>query len=331
MNRLLAFPRLLRLPNLFIVFLTQWLPYWFVLRPAILHGGGLPVLTQRSFNLLAATTLLTTFAGYLINDYFDRHIDAVNKPERQVVGRFVPPWLALLMYAAALCGVVWLMLRLNAELPLPHKPWPLWLFPAVSVLLFLYAWQLKCTPVIGNLLVAVLCAAVPVIPLFPENRPLWIISFQHGDEVHQAVGLLWLYAMFAFVTTLLREQVKDLEDFPGDSACGCSTLAVIKGVRYARLPAGFTALTVVILTGILIFFWLQTAAPNWQIIAGVLFLLLPSAAAAGMIYWATMRVHFRRASFLIKFVMIAGVLLLLRSWPDDLLAAFDSFLRQHGL
>ncbi len=330
MNRLLAFPRLLRLPNLLMVFLTQWLPYWLVLRPAILRGGGLPVLTERSFNLLAATTVLTTFAGYLINDYFDRDIDAVNKPQRRVVGRFIAPWVALVLYAAVLGVVVWLMLQLNAELPLPHQPWPLWLFPIVSLLLFLYAWQLKCTPVMGNLLVALLCAAVPVIPLFPENRPLWIVSFQNADEVQQAVGLLWLYALFAFVTTLLREQVKDLEDFPGDSACGCSTLAVIKGVRYARLPAGFTALTVVALTGILLFFWIETDAPTWQVIAGVLFLLLPAATAAGMIYWATVRIHFRRASFLIKFVMLAGVFLLLRSWPDDLVAALDAFLRDKG-
>lgn len=76
MNRLLAFPRLLRLPNLLIVLLTQWVPYWYVLRPAILRAGGLPVLTEYSFRLLAATTVVATLAGYIINDYFDRHIDA---------------------------------------------------------------------------------------------------------------------------------------------------------------------------------------------------------------------------------------------------------------
>ncbi|MCC7503985.1 MAG: geranylgeranylglycerol-phosphate geranylgeranyltransferase [Saprospiraceae bacterium] len=330
MNRLLAFPRLLRLPNLLIVLLTQWVPYWYVLRPAILRAGGLPVLTEYSFRLLAATTVVATLAGYIINDYFDRHIDAINKPHRRVVGRFLPPWIALVLYALALAGMVWLMLLLDAALPEPHLPWVFILFPVVSVLLFFYAWQLKCTPVLGNLLVALLCAAVPVIPLFPENRPLWIVSFEHGETVHQAVGLVWLYAMFAFVTTLLREQVKDLEDFPGDSACGCNTLAVIKGVRYARLPAGFTSVTVVILTCILMFFWVQTDAPDWQLIAGILCLLLPAAAVTGLIYGAKTRKHFSRASLLIKFIMLAGVFLLLRSWPPDVQEALSVWLKQQG-
>ena len=327
MNRLLAYPRLLRLPNLLIVFLTQWMPYWYALRPAILRAGGLPVLNEHSFRLLAITTVLTTLGGYLINDYFDRDIDAINKPTRRVVGRFMPPWMALALYGIVLAATAWYMIRLDAALPPPHKPWVFVVFPVVSLLLFLYAWLLKCTPVLGNLLVAVLCAAVPVIPLFPENRPLWIVSFEHGDEVHQAIGLVWLYALFAFVTTLLREQVKDIEDFPGDSACGCNTLAVIKGVRCARLPAGFTAMTVIVLTGILLFFWIQTDAPDWQMIAGVLLLLLPAAAIAGLIYGAKTRLHFRWASMLIKFVMLAGIFLLLRSWPEDLLGAIETALQ----
>lgn len=330
MNRLLAYPRLLRLPNLVIVFLTLWLPYWYVLRPAILRAGGIPVLDVFTFRMLAATTVLTTLAGYVINDYFDRHIDAVNKPTRRVVGRFLAPWLALVLYAGLLAGVGYLMFRLDGLLGHPASRWPLWLFPGVSALLFLYAWQLKCTPIIGNLLVAALCAAVPVIPLFPENRPLWITSFQDGDAIHQAVGLVWLYALFAFITTLLREQVKDLEDFPGDAACGCNTLAVVKGLRYAKMPAGLTALSVAALTGLLIYFWQQTAAPLWQIGAGILLLFIPAILAAGLIYGASLRRHYRWASFLVKFIMLAGLFLLLRCWPEDPVAALDTVLRSQN-
>ena len=102
---------------------------------------------------------------------------------------------------------------------------------------------------------------------------------------------------------------------------------MIKGVRYARLPAGFTAMTVIVLTGILLFFWIQTDAPDWQMIAGVLLLLLPAAAIAGLIYGAKTRLHFRWASMLIKFVMLAGIFLLLRSWPEDLLGAIETALQ----
>lgn len=328
MKRLFAFPRLLRLPNLAIVFLSQWLPYWCVLRPAILRAGGIPVLTEQTFDLLAAATVLTTLAGYLINDYYDQEMDAVNKPNRQVVGRILPGWVALALYALALAGVGWLLIRLYAVLPFPHAYWPWWVFPGVSFLLFLYAWQLKCTPIIGNLLVAFLCGIVPIILLLPESRPLWVASFQNAEIIHEAIGFVWLYALFAFVSTLLREQVKDLEDFPGDAACGCNTFAVIKGLRYAKKPTALTGLAAIVLIIILLLFWTETGAPAWQIIAGAVFLLLPAVGASLLVYGASLRRHYRWASFLVKLMMLAGVFLLLRSWPDDPIAAARFFWEQ---
>src|SRR5215207_5433985 len=74
--------RLFRLPNLLIVFVTQWIAYWLVLRPSILRAGAIPVLTPRTFGWVAAATVLTTLGGYLINDWFDRDIDRINRPGR---------------------------------------------------------------------------------------------------------------------------------------------------------------------------------------------------------------------------------------------------------
>ncbi len=120
------------------------------------------------------------------------------------------------------------------------------------------------------------------------------------------------------MTNLLREQIKDLEDFIGDSQCGCNTLAVLKGPRFAQKPAGFTGLTVSILIGFLLFFWQQTGAPDWQILAGGVLLLLPAVIATLIIWNAKGKSDFSRASLLVKIVMFAGLFLLLRSWPEDL-------------
>lgn len=316
---MLSLPRLLRLPNLVIVFLSQWLPYWFMLRPAILRAGGIPALTERTFSLIAVTTVLTSLAGYVINDYFDREIDTLNRPERVVVGRHIPSGIVLLLYAGLTVLVHLLALRLYLVLPGPKSLWPLLVFPIVSFFLFIYAWQLKCSPVMGNILVALMCGAVPVIPLFAEDRALWLASFQAPEDIHQATGLVWLYALFAFMTNLLREQVKDLEDFLGDAACGCNTLAVIKGPRFAKKPAGFTGLTLAILIGFLLFFWRETGAPAWQINAGAALLLVPTLIATGFVYGARSKNHYTWASRFVKLIMLTGLFLLLRSWPDNLL------------
>lgn len=312
-----AFIRLFRLPNLALVYLTQYLPYWYALRPAILKAGGIPVLTQRTFDMMAAATVLTTLGGYVLNDYFDREMDAINKPKRLVWGKWLPAWVALALYALIVGVVHYLAFQLDAELR-PRTRWPLWVYPGVSFLLFLYAWQMKCSAVMGNLLVSFLCAVVPIVVIFPEERPLWLTSFVDPDAIHQATALVWLYGIFAFVTNLLREQVKDLEDFPGDSACGCTTLAVTKGPRFAKKPAGFTGITASILVCFLLYFWYETQAPQWQIIAGVIFLLIPAIFTTVAIYRAKGVSDYSRASLYIKIIMFFGLFLMLRSWPEKI-------------
>lgn len=324
-NYPLAFIRMLRLPNLVIVLLTQYLPYWYVLRPALLKAGGIPLLTQHTFNLIAAATVLTTLAGYILNDYYDRHMDAMNRPKRAVWGRVLTPSFALIFYGVVVGAVHWLAFLIDQELR-PRDHWPMWVFPGISFLLFLYAWVFKCTAVLGNLLVSALCALVPVVMLLPEQRAIWLTSFVQPDIVHQAVALVWLYALFAFLSNLLREQIKDLEDFQGDAACGCNTLAVLKGPRFAKKPAGMTGLLLSLFISLLLVFWQQTGAPDWQLGAGAIFLLLPAIYTTVILYRAEGKPDFTRASFLVKIVMFAGVFLLLRTWPDDILSAAQSYL-----
>ena len=311
---------MLRLPNLLLVFLTQWVPYWYVLRPALLKSGGIPLLTDRTFNLIAAGTVLTTLAGYVLNDYYDRNNDAMNKPRQAVWGRIFSPSFALILYGVIVSAAHWMAFRIDQELR-PSNHWPLWVFPGISFLLFLYAWVFKCTALMGNLLVSILCALVPVIMLLPEQRAIWLTSFVQPDTIQQAVSLVWLYALFAFLTNFLREQVKDLEDFQGDAACGCNTLAVLKGPRFAKKPAGMTALLLSLFLGMLLVFWNQTGAPQWQVGAGAVLLFLPALTTTFILYRAKGRPDFRRTSFLIKIVMFAGLFLLLRTWPEDIMGA----------
>ena len=279
------------------------------------------MLNAHSFGLIAAATVLTTLAGYVINDYFDREIDAINRPDRVVVGRHIPSGVVLLIYLGLTVAVHLLALRIFFILPQPRSFWPLIVFPLVSFFLFIYAWQMKCTPVMGNVLVSLMCGAAPAIPIFPDFFSIWIASFIDPEGLHQATGLVWLYATFAIATNLLREQVKDLEDFQGDAACGCTTLAVIKGPRFAKKPAAFIGLIVSVLIGLLLFFWSQTGAPEWQIAAGTIFLLIPALLTTGLIFAASAKRHFTWASRFIKIIMLFGLFLLLRSWPDDPVAA----------
>ena len=47
------------------------------------------IITYRHLTLLVASSVLIAAAGYIINDYFDMHIDSVNKPDKVVVDKQV--------------------------------------------------------------------------------------------------------------------------------------------------------------------------------------------------------------------------------------------------
>ena len=127
------------------------------------------------------------------------------------------------------------------------------------------------------------------------------------------------------ISNFLREQIKDLQDFPGDAACGCNTLAVLKGPRFAKKPAGITGLILAFFLAVMLVFWQQTQAPEWQIWAGVGLLLFPTLGATIVLYRAKGKPDFDIAAGLIKLVMVAGVFLLLRVWPEDILGAAHAY------
>ena len=83
----------------------------------------------------------------------------------------------------------------------------------------LYSNQLKRLPLVGNIAVALLSAvSVAVVALqFPQNA-----------------YLVFVFAVFAFFITLIREIVKDMEDVRGDATFGCRTLPIVLGIRRTK-------------------------------------------------------------------------------------------------
>ena len=307
----------LRLPNLVIVVLSLAIPYWCVLRPAILQSGGIPALNEKAFVWLALATVLTTLAGYLVNDYFDREIDALNRPDRVLVGKWVHPEFFLAIYLLVLLGSGWSAFQLYKALPWYRTNWPQWVFPVVSLLLMLYAWRFKCTPLTGNFLVAFLCGITPLLVFFPESRPLMLTALDAPDRIREATTVVGWYGLFAFMTTLYREQVKDLEDFQGDATCGCHTLPVQRGVRFGKKAAVLTGIVLALLLGVLLLFWKEQYQQPWRLTAGALLLVAPVILSVLMVLKANEKRDFARSSAVIKWVMLSGTVLLLPFLPDS--------------
>ena len=99
MNSFAAFFKLIRWVNLVFIALTQILFYYLVL-PFVYAGNSThgPYLSQPDFFILIATSVCIAAAGYIINDYFDVHIDETNKPGKNIVGKEISAGTAKNLY-----------------------------------------------------------------------------------------------------------------------------------------------------------------------------------------------------------------------------------------
>jgi 4-hydroxybenzoate polyprenyltransferase len=82
---MLYFFRLIRIPNLVIVAVTQGILYFHILLPQFTKEGIQPILPFQQFLLFILVTLLVTAGGYIINDILDYETDMINKADSVIV------------------------------------------------------------------------------------------------------------------------------------------------------------------------------------------------------------------------------------------------------
>lgn len=62
---------------------------WCLIDTLLGFGGIVPAFSNLGFVLLVISTLLVAAGGYVVNDYLDTDIDAVNKSDKVIVGNTI--------------------------------------------------------------------------------------------------------------------------------------------------------------------------------------------------------------------------------------------------
>jgi geranylgeranylglycerol-phosphate geranylgeranyltransferase len=169
-------------------------------------AGGLGAPESTAFAV--AATVLATGGGNAINDYFDREIVAMNRPDRPIPRGAVSPRSALGFSVVLFVGAIGLTLLL-----------PLLAIGIAVVnlaVLVAYTEVFKGLPGVGNALVAYLTGST------------FLFGGAAVDGNLTAVATLFLLAASA---TMAREIVKDVEDIEGDREEGLRTLPITIGER----------------------------------------------------------------------------------------------------
>lgn len=269
--------RLVRMTNLVIVALTQYLTRILLIGP---RHEWKSIVSDIDMFVLALSTVCIAAAGYIINDYFDVKIDIVNKPERVVVGRYLKRRWA--MGAHQVLNVV------GAVLGLVVSPY-IFIINVFSItLLWFYSERYKRLPFIGNFIVSLL-----------TGLTLLILTVHYPANRH----LVFIYAVFSFFISLIREVVKDMEDIRGDEAHGCRTLPIIWGIRRTK-----TFLYSVIVVFVLTLFVMARALQNNLLTLLFLLLLIPIVLLVMRLYQADTRRDFKEISSLCKIIMLLGLI-----------------------
>lgn len=299
--------RLVRWPNLLIVAVTQYLLQYFVLVPAMEAAGLSPLLGPFHFSLLVLDTILIAATGYIINDIEDYESDLLNKPDKVYINVVISARAAGFLYF--LLGIIgfaiaWYLAIYAGDIRL------VFIYPAAMGLLWMYSRYFKKMPLIGNMVVALFCAFVAGVVLFAEREAFAIIAATRPALAQKITLLFGGYLVFAFLSTMLREIVKDMEDMEGDRARYVRSLPIAFGINAARYwGIGFGGL---LLVSLLVFSKWLVENSQW---AGLVFtwtaILLPLGYTMFLLKNANEKKDFSRLSKLTKFLMLTGLILLL--------------------
>jgi 4-hydroxybenzoate polyprenyltransferase len=303
MNVLTAFFKLVRWPNLLFIALTQLLFRFFVLRFAYLDnipGNGNIKLTQPLFFLLVIASVCIAAAGYIINDYFDLNIDLVNKPSKLIIDRYIKRrWAIVLHVVLSFTGFL-------LSLYVGYKLWNFYVpfFNLIAILaLWFYSTTFKKKLLIGNILISLLSAWVILVLVLAEYRFQLSTPDAHWRRL---LKVSFIYAGFAFVISLVREVIKDMEDLPGDSKYGCTTMPIVWGLQVAKV---FVAVWIVVLAGGIAVTQIYVLQLGWWLSAlySLVTILIPLLWVLRKLYEAKTQDEFHTLSTTVKLVILTGI------------------------
>jgi len=299
------FLRLIRWPNLLFILLAETLFHFCIYKP-LYPNAGLEVDTH--FYLILLTYLFIAAAGYIINDYFDINIDQVNKPKRVVVGSYISRrWVIFWHLLFSVLGIY------ISTIAFPFKEyWHIHLSNLLTILLlWFYSTNFKKDFLIGNVVISLLTAWSIAVVYFSKFTIQEITHPVISDTANfRFAKLMVVYSVFAFILTLVREALKDMEDMEGDKKFGCKTLSIVWGLKPTKV---YISVWLIVVIACLAFIQLYVIPFGWWYSAlyCLLFIIAPLAIVLIKLKTAYQSKDFSKLSTYVKIAMFAGIMSML--------------------
>lgn len=265
-----------------------------------------PNLSVVEYSILTVITLLVAAGGYIINDLFDVEIDEMNKPNKVIINKQINEISAYNLYKAlsilaVLLVIVLLILTKNIKL----ATIPILIMAALNF----YAQYFKKMGFLGNIVIAISAAMVILLPALYEAD----VTFYSDNQNDITAGIFLaglFYALFAFITTIIREIVKDIEDEKGDAYFEAKTLPVKFGIVKTKIIINIFILILLLLLLSFALFFPAIHVDGIQFYI-IIFLIVPLLLINILLWLFKTIKQYNILSNLIKLYMLGGVLTML--------------------
>ncbi|MFO0322991.1 MAG: geranylgeranylglycerol-phosphate geranylgeranyltransferase [Bacteroidota bacterium] len=178
-----------------------------------------------NFFLLCFCVQTLIAAGCVLNDILDRNIDKINKPKTHIVDNTISLRNTKIIFAILTLIIIALSVYISIYM---FSEWA-YISLSVYVLSLLYDFYFKRSPLMGNILMALLTSFIPLVLFFFAKDCIEILNNE------KITVLIYLYAALPFLIIIPRELSLDISDIEGDKADGCRTLPIVIGVKKSKL------------------------------------------------------------------------------------------------
>ena len=265
--------------------------------------------------VLILSIILLSAGGYLINDMRDVAADRINKKGKVLIEDVLTPTQAWISYLTLTGLGVGLGIFLAFDLGLRQ----LIIFPLLGAAsLYSYAHYFKSTALIGNIVISLMSASVPLYyfafeayPFVQEYGQAILLTgspiFDFGP-LQTLLGFTLFLAAFAFTFSLLREIIKDLQDVEGDQLLSGTTTAQYFGVTVTLNIARAILVVCLLLLFYVNYFYIEAVPYNTFPFQTYFYFLLIFPCLYLLFLLSKKSIDYGACSLLVKLTMLFGIL-----------------------
>ena len=287
--------RVIRFPNLLMITLAMYMVRLMLVEPLLIMSHNAPTISSFNFFVIVLSTVMIAAGGFIINDIEDMDIDLLNKRlnafNTNSITRETGYNIYLILNFIAIC--LGFYLTFNCQIPFVA-----YVNLISAGLLYFYSTTYKRQFLIGNFIVSLLSSFCLAIVYLTEHE---------APHIESLKTLCTGYIVFAFLLSMAREIIKDIEDKAGDEKAGCKTLPIVAGTTASKLISGFFILLVLILL-----ISIQIVNRQWEskipFFYVAVLIEIPIIILLVSLFISKNQRDYKQCSTIAKFIMLTGII-----------------------